>query len=41
LIYASDTAGEPSESAGTKDLVVGYAESATVLFVQPQIIDFS
>lgn len=41
LIYASDTAGEMSESAGTKDLVIGYAESATVLFVQPQIIDFT
>jgi len=41
LIYASDTAGELSESAGTKDLVVGYAKSATVLFVQPQIIDFT
>jgi hypothetical protein len=41
LIYASDTAGELGETAGTKDLVVGHAESATVLFVQPQIIDFT
>jgi len=41
LIYASDTPGEPSESVGTKDLKVGYAESATVLYVQPQIIDWS
>lgn len=41
LIYASDTAGELSESAGTKDTVIGYAKTATVLFVQPQIIDFS
>lgn len=41
LIYASDTAGELAETAGTKDTVVGYAKSATVLFVQPQIIDFS
>lgn len=41
LVYASNTAGEPSATAGTKSLVVGYAESATVLFVQPQIVDFS
>lgn len=41
LIYVSDTAGELSESAGTKDTVVGFAQSATVLFVRPQIIDFS
>jgi hypothetical protein len=41
LIYVSDTAGEPSETAGTKDTVVGYAETATILFVQPQIIDFT
>lgn len=39
LVYASDTAGEPATSAGTKSLIVGFAESATVLFVQPQIID--
>lgn len=41
LIYASDTAGELSESAGTKDTVIGFAQSATVLFVRPQIIDFA
>jgi len=41
LIYGSDTAGEPSLTVGTKDLVAGYAETATILFVQPQIIDFS
>jgi hypothetical protein len=41
LVYASDTAGEPSDTVGTKDLVAGYAKTATVLFVQPQIIDFS
>lgn len=41
LIYGSDTPGELSESGGTKDLVIGYAESATVLYVQPQIIDFA
>lgn len=41
LIYASDTAGEPSESAGTKTTIAGFAESATVLFVQKQIVSFS
>jgi hypothetical protein len=41
LIYASDTAGEPSESVGTKDVLVGIAESATVLFVRPEFIDRS
>ncbi len=41
LVYASDTAGEPSHSAGTKSLVVGYAETAEILFVRPQIVSFS
>lgn len=36
LIYVSDTAGEPSETTGTKTSIVGIAESATVLFVRPQ-----
>jgi hypothetical protein len=40
-IFNTDTAGEMAETAGTKDTIVGYAESATVLFVQPQIIDMS
>lgn len=40
-IYASDTAGEPSETAGTKSTIVGKAWSATVLYVQPQIIDLT
>lgn len=41
LIFASDTAGEISESVGTKDTIIGYAETATILYVQPQIIDLS
>lgn len=41
LIYASDTPGEFSHTAGTKDLVIGYAETALIMFVQPQIIDFT
>lgn len=39
--YASDTDGEPSASVGTKDVLVGFAESATVLFVRPEFIDRS
>lgn len=41
LVYGSDTAGAYDDAGGTKGLVIGYVESATVLFVQPQIIDFS
>jgi len=41
LIYASDTAGEPAETVGTKDVLVGIAESATILFVRPEFIDRS
>ncbi len=41
LVYGSDTAGEPSESVGTKDAIAGWNESATVLFVRPRLIDLS
>lgn len=41
IIYASDTAGEPSATAGTKTSILGVAESATVLFVRPQIVSLS
>jgi hypothetical protein len=41
LIYCTDTAGEPGESAGTKSTVIGHAESETILYVDPQIIDFT
>jgi len=41
LVYGSDTAGAYDTAAGTKSLVIGYVESATVLFVLPQIVDFS
>ena len=34
-IYASNTAGEPAESAGTNLAPIGWAESATVVFVNP------
>ena len=35
VAHASDTAGEPAESAGSNAGIVGYVESATVLFVRP------
>lgn len=38
VIYVGTTAGEPSTSAGTYGTVVGMAESATVLFVNPAYI---
>ncbi len=41
LVYGSDTAGAYDTAAGTKSLVIGYVESATVLFVKPQIVDFA
>ncbi len=41
LIYATDTAGEPGEAVGTKDVLVGVAESATILFVRVEFIDRS
>lgn len=40
-VYASNTAGEYSESAGTTEICVGFAESATVLFVRVEQLDFS
>ena len=41
VIYVSDTAGEPSETAGTKSAVIGYAETAGILFVNFQTVAFS
>lgn len=41
LVYGTDTAGEPGEAVGTKDVIAGFAESATVLFVRVQFIDAS
>lgn len=41
IVYVSDTAGEPAETAGTKSAVIGFAESATVLFVNFQTVAFS
>lgn len=41
IVYTTDTAGEPGETAGTKTSILGVNESATVLFVRPQIISLS
>ena len=41
LVYVNDAAGGLDQTGSTKKTVVGYAESATVLFVDPQVIDFS
>jgi hypothetical protein len=41
LVYVSDTAGEMAETAGTKSTIVGYVETATILFVQPQVVSLS
>lgn len=38
VVYVTDTAGEPSHTAGTKAAILGMPESATVLFVSPQWI---
>jgi hypothetical protein len=35
--YVSDTAGAVDDAAGTYDRIVGYAETATVLFVNPEM----
>ena len=41
IVYVSDTAGEPVETAGTKSAVIGYAESATILFVNFNTVAFA
>ena len=35
-LHASDTAGEPAESAGSNAGIAGWVESATVVFINPQ-----
>ena len=34
-LHASDTAGEPAESAGSNAGIVGFVEAATIAFVRP------
>lgn len=38
LVYASNTAGAFDTAAGTKSVIVGYAESASILFVKSEIV---
>jgi len=40
-VWVSDTDGDFSETAGTKDTRIGFVLSSTVVFVQPQIVDWS
>jgi hypothetical protein len=37
-IHATNTAGEPGESAGSQAGIVGFAESATIVFVRPVVV---
>lgn len=37
VCYATDTAGEPGESAGSNLGIVGWVESPTVVFVNPVV----
>lgn len=41
LLFVADSAGTLGESVGTKDCIIGQADTATVLFVNVQIIDLS
>ena len=41
LVYASDTAGEMSQTAGTKTTIVGWAESAAIVFVNIKYVSLS
>jgi hypothetical protein len=42
-VYVSNDAGEYQETAGSadKDTIIGHAISETVIYVDPQIVDFS
>jgi hypothetical protein len=37
IVYLSDTVGKLSDTPGTNVIVMGYCESATVVFVQPEM----
>lgn len=41
LVFVSDNAGELAESVGTKDTLIGQADTANILFVNVKIIDLS
>ena len=39
LVYAADAAGGFDTAVGTKDVIIGYADTAEILFVKSEIID--
>lgn len=41
LVYGSDTGGAFADAAGTKSTIIGYSETATVLFVAPNVVDLA
>jgi inorganic pyrophosphatase len=41
LVFVSDTGGALAESVGTKDTIIGQADTANILFVNIQIIDLA
>ena len=41
LVFAADAAGGFETAVGTKDVIIGYSETAAILFVQPDIIDLA
>jgi hypothetical protein len=41
LVYVSDTVGEMSQTAGTKTTIVGWAETAAIIFVNIKIVSLS
>ena len=41
LVYGADAAGGFETAVGTKDLIIGYAETATILFVDVDVIDLA
>jgi hypothetical protein len=41
LVYVSDTVGEMSQTAGTKTTIIGWAESASIIFVNIKIVSLS
>ena len=38
LVYVNDTAGACATTAGTNSFIIGYAESATTVYVRPETI---
>lgn len=41
LVFVSDTVGETTQTAGTKTTIVGWAESASVIFVNPNVVSLT